>query len=104
MSHYNILRICHKQCDQCLYSSRKIVTDTRRNEIMQDLEEDQDYFICHKASIADKKVMCRGYYEANKSTSLLIKLGTDLGVTQFVDVMEIMKESLNRSRSGSARK
>jgi hypothetical protein len=93
------LKICERMCDQCLYSKNKIVGDARRDEILRNLGNGDDYFICHKASIVNEKVMCRGYYEANKDSSLLIILGRHLSTIRFVDVLQVMKEGVNRMRS-----
>jgi hypothetical protein len=98
-SRMNPLLICDKLCDQCLYSKNKIVSDKRKEEILTELENTSDYFICHKASVVDKKVMCRGYYEANKHTSLLINLGEDLKLNEFVNVNNILIEGINKTRN-----
>ncbi len=90
------LKVCHKQCDQCLYSKNKLVSDKRRAEILVGLAQANDYFICHKSSIVNKKVMCRGYYEANKESSTLIRLGHHLKRLVFVDVAEIMRANMTR--------
>jgi hypothetical protein len=92
------LKVCDKMCDQCLYSKNKIVTDVRKDQILYQLEQVNDYFICHKASMVNERVMCRGYYEANKKTSLLIILGSQLKLLFFVDVVEIMRNAIHKSR------
>lgn len=97
----DILRVCHKQCDQCLYGNNKIVSDSRKKDVLQELEQENDYFICHKASIAREKVMCRGYYEGHKTKSILILLGHSLKTIRFVDVMEVMRSGVNKMRQSN---
>jgi hypothetical protein len=92
------LRVCEKACDQCLYGKNKIVSDQRKEEILRTLEATQDYFVCHKASVVDEKVMCSGYYHANKNTSVLIQLATHLGLLRFVNVLEVMRTKISRRR------
>jgi len=90
------LNVCHKLCDQCLYSKNKIVSDERKEELLQSLQRSSYYFVCHKASILGVKVMCRGYYEANQDTSTLIALEHELELVNFVDLSKYEKESSER--------
>lgn len=85
------LLVCNQQCNQCLYSKNKIVSDDRRREIFKRLKNTGDYFICHKASIVGEDVMCAGYYEAHRESSLLIRLGILLNRIFFIDVIQLMK-------------
>lgn len=59
-----------RRCDECLFSSAKIVSDSRKEQILADCRETGNYFICHK----DTKACCRGYYDA--------------GITQNVQVIK----------------
>lgn len=93
------LKVCDKQCDECLFTKNKIVTDKRRDELLSTVDARTDYFICHKASIVGEKVMCRGFYEKYGNVSILISLGKSLNLISFVDVMEIMRNKLNKIRS-----
>lgn len=79
-----ILKVCDKMCNQCLYTSKAIVDEQRKAEIQGD-QDPNHWFICHKATLKGKKVMCRGYYEANKD-GLFIKLAEKLGRISFVNV------------------
>lgn len=94
----SILQVCDKPCDQCLYGPNKIVSDARKAEIENALAESADYFICHKSSIVGEKVMCRGYYNRHKESSLLIRLGRRLNTIVFTDVMEIMRNGIAKHR------
>lgn len=76
------------------------MSDKRRDEILEKTFITGDYFVCHKASLVDESVMCRGFYEANKRGHLLIKLGKMLGLIKFIDVMELFREKANKLRYG----
>lgn len=81
------LKVYKTACDQCLFSSNKIVSDNRKAEVLAEIKSKQTFFVCHKSSIEDpaEGIMCRGFYEANKTTSLLILLGHAAGVVVFKD-------------------
>lgn len=53
-----------ERCDQCLYGPNKIVSDARRRQILREVDAADDYFICHKATIAATKACCAGDYES----------------------------------------
>jgi hypothetical protein len=38
----------------------KIISNERRKEILQMLNRKDDWFVCHKATLAGTQVMCRG--------------------------------------------
>lgn len=51
------------QCDQCLFSENRIVSKERMEEIVDQCWKKKKYFICHKGSIANKNIACRGYFD-----------------------------------------
>ena len=79
-------KVARKRCDECLFSSNKIVDDERRDAILAECRRDETYFICHKATKLGRGVVCRGFYdtEANRSC----QVATRLGLTRFVDPEE----------------
>lgn len=81
----SVLKVCSKQCNECLFSSNKIVSEERKNELLQGIKRDNSFFVCHKSTIKNETAMCRGFYERNKSSSLLIYLGHILKLIQFVE-------------------
>lgn len=64
------IEVCSKPCNQCLFSKNKIVEDQRVKEILEQCEKDQTHFICHKGTIADRNLVCNGFYR-NKTTPYL---------------------------------
>lgn len=73
------LRVCAKRCDQCLFSSAKIVSDERRDEIVADLTKQDRHFLCHKSQLRDggPDRVCRGSYEQNPK---VVRFAHALGV------------------------
>lgn len=73
-----------KACDECLYGKNAIAD---KDEVIDRLNG--KYFICHKATIQDPNwsVMCRGYYEQNKDSSTLIRLGKLLERIKFITAL-----------------
>jgi hypothetical protein len=83
------LDVCKKQCNQCLFSKNRIVSEKRFIEIIKDCAVKDTYFICHKASIAKKDICCRGFYEQFSYRSKHIAMAKQLGVLNFVDVPKV---------------
>lgn len=91
------LQVCDKQCDQCLFSPARIVSGSRMKEILDECEEKDEHFLCHKSTVVGGRVVCRGFYD-NK-TSDAIRLAQNLGLIVFVDVNKSMREGLYRLRN-----
>lgn len=64
---FSLIRICSHQCNQCLFSKNKIVSDERKEEIINKecLPKDK-WFSCHKFTIKDEEVVCRGFWDKHK--------------------------------------
>lgn len=78
-----MLEVKKKCCNQCLFSKNKIVSDERKKEIITGCLQEDSHFVCHKATIENKEVVCRGFYE--KHTSQMIRISQRLGAVKFVD-------------------
>lgn len=70
------------RCDQCLFSKDKIVSDTRRKDLLEDMAKKGSWFVCHKASIAGESVCCKGFYDTKSNNDLVI--AERLGMIEFV--------------------
>ncbi|AEH21824.1 VHS1011 protein [Vibrio phage 1] len=79
-----MLKVAKKCCGQCLFSSKRIVSEKRKEDIIAGCEKRDTYFVCHKATINKENVVCRGFYE--KHTSQQIRIAQRLGVIDFVEV------------------
>jgi hypothetical protein len=78
--------VCEKQCDQCLFSNNKIVSDKRKANLLREIAQEQSYFNCHKATIAGKSTCCRGFYDSLGYRSQMIRIAERLGAVRFVEV------------------
>jgi len=61
-----------KVCDECLLSTRKIVSDERRDELLDDCNANGRAFECHKATIAGQNRVCRAFFDQRRS--LVVRL------------------------------
>lgn len=78
-----MLEVKKKCCNQCLFSKNKIVSEERKQGLLKEIESEDSYFVCHKASIEGKNHVCRAFYE--QKTSNLIRISQRLGIVAFVD-------------------
>lgn len=76
-------KVCEGACDQCLFSKDRIVSAGRVREILAECARDDTHFICHKASIADRDVCCRAFYDTRDSQ--MIHIAGRLNMIEFVD-------------------
>lgn len=82
-------------CDQCLFSKGKIVTDERKEEILQDCQRKDSFFICHKS----KGVCCSGFYE-RFSTGFLQVAGR-LGKLSFINTLSYQRGEIHHEADRS---
>lgn len=57
-------RVMARRCAECLMGKGKIVSDSRRRELLQECKAKDVPFLCHKGTIAGVEVACRGHYDA----------------------------------------
>jgi hypothetical protein len=80
--------VCAEKCNQCLFSENKIVSDKRRQSLLNEIVKEQSYFECHKATIAGKNTCCRGFYDSLGHRSQMIRIAERFGAIKFVEVNE----------------
>lgn len=68
-----------------MFSKNSIVSPKRRKEIIGDCTKEQTYFICHKASIENKDIACKSFYDQLGHVSQLIRIAERLNMIEFVD-------------------
>lgn len=74
--------VADRRCGECLLSRRKIVSDARRDELLDRCARTGEAFLCHKGTIAGEYVVCRGFYD--RGLSLSVRLAALLGLARFV--------------------
>jgi len=77
------LRVMSKRCEQCLMSKGKIVSDSRRDEILEQCERSGKYFLCHKGSMVNEEIVCRGFYDEVPNQAL--RMASRLGIVKFTE-------------------
>ena len=77
-----MLQVKKKCCGQCLFSKNKIVSEARKKSLLKEIQKDDTHFICHKATIEKKEIVCRGFYE--QRTSQMIRIAQRLNMVEFV--------------------
>lgn len=84
------MRVCDKQCDQCLFGKNKIVSEGRKKEIVVTCLERGSHFICHKSTqVGDDNadgIVCRGWYENYGKDSKMILFAKYFDLIEFVPV------------------
>jgi len=76
------LLVCAKRCDQCLFSSAKIVGDGRKEDLLSDMRKTGKYFICHKSPRATP-IICRGFFDEEPNRTCHV--AKHFGLVKFVD-------------------
>lgn len=85
-----MFRVQRKNCDQCLFTDRKIVSDACKTKILKDCVKKNSFFVCHKEALAEEELphdlglCCRGFYD--KFNTRPVGMAKALQIVQFVDV------------------
>lgn len=70
-------------CNECLFTKDKIVSKERVSSILKSCRNNDNHFICHKASIDGKDTCCYGFYRTQ--TTNMIRISQRLNMVEFVD-------------------
>lgn len=79
-------QVARRQCGNCLFSRNKIVSDKAKIEVLDQCRRNDTYFVCHHASMKNKEICCRGFYEKDPGATNLMRIAARLGAVDFVDV------------------
>lgn len=82
-----VLEVMEKRCNQCLFSKNKIVSDKRKEEILRDASAKDTYFTCHKASLVNRNVVCKGFND--EVGTLATRLAALYGFVKRVPIEEL---------------
>ena len=79
--------VCASQCDQCLFTANKIVSQRRMSDVLRTCKREDRHFVCHKHTIRDEgsQVCCRAFYDANPLATNLMRIAHRLRAVRFVD-------------------
>jgi len=59
-------------CGECLFSENKIINNKRRQNILNSCRQNDNHFICHKATIDNEDICCKGFYDSQTSNMIRI--------------------------------
>ncbi len=80
--------VLDRRCDECLFGPNKIVNDAAKARVLRDA--DQNYFVCHKATLVGRNdVCCAGYYQRDPYHSLVMRLAAQLGVVRRISEADL---------------
>lgn len=80
-----MLKVYKECCNQCLLSKNRIVPAARVKEIVSGCAKRQSYFICHKASVEDKEVVCRTFFDKLGHVSQMIRIAERMNMVEFIE-------------------
>jgi hypothetical protein len=89
------LLVLEKRCNECLFSKNKIVSDKRRDDLLEGCKRRGSHFVCHKASNVKLEAVCRGFYDSPEHPTRLIHVARVLRAVRFVkeeDLEKVAKE------------
>lgn len=75
-------------CNECLFGPNKIVSDSRRRDILQKCAKEDRHFICHKATIRGEEICCAAFYDSDPNRTNLMRIAGRLGVIERVPLPE----------------
>ena len=68
------LQVLSNRCDECLFSPNYIVSQKRKELIIEQSLDQDRYFTCHKAMMAGVDICCRAFFDIHKYDSLVTRL------------------------------
>lgn len=80
-----MLKVYKECCNNCLLSDNRIVSQKRAKEIIQDCSKKQTHFICHKASIEEKEIICKKFYDSFGYKSQMVRIAQRLNFIEFIE-------------------
>lgn len=81
-------QVAAKRCEQCLFTSARIVPEEAQAQIVEECRRKGNYFVCHKGSLTgNNQLCCRGFYDTVDTT--VTRLAHELGLVRFVPVPKI---------------
>lgn len=92
-------KVYAERCAQCLFSKDKIVSDERRKDLLAHIKDTGRWFECHKASLRDERICCKGFYDSGASKD--VELARQLGLIEFVPLPDAPIEGAKDSDNGS---
>jgi hypothetical protein len=77
-------KVYEKCCQNCLLSPDAIVSPERVTQIIGDCAQNDNHFTCHKASMEDKDICCRRFYDEFGHVGKLLRMAKHWNVVEFI--------------------
>jgi hypothetical protein len=72
-------------CQNCLFTKDRLVSGKVAGQIIKDCIKNQSYFVCHKATLQGKDIVCANFYSQMSKYSQAIRMAERLGILEFVE-------------------
>ncbi len=79
------LKVYKECCKNCLLSPDRIVSPQRAKDIIKNCAKDQTHFICHKATIENKEIVCKTFYDKFGHVSQMVRIAERMNMIELVD-------------------
>lgn len=80
------LLVADKPCDECLFSKNKLIDDGPKEELLRQCYERGTYFICHKATLMRRAVICHSFVKSTDGGgNAAIRVAQFFGLIKYVD-------------------
>lgn len=80
-----MMQVFKECCKNCLLSADAIVSPKRRKEIVNECVRKQTHFQCHKATMQDKDILCKSYFDKFGHHSQMVRIAERLNMIEFVE-------------------
>lgn len=78
----SFLLLQKRMCKNCLFTDKKLVSDERKEQLIEEALKEDSKFICHLS----KSACCRGFFEKYQNDSLLLRLAKMWNLIKEVDI------------------
>lgn len=82
-----MIKVRFERCDQCLFGANKVVSEERKQELIEQCIKAEGWFVCHKSTQVGEHICCRGYWDIYKSDVISLR------VAQMFNGYEFGKEN-----------
>lgn len=80
------LLIAEAPCDECLLSKNRLVSEPRKRQILKECYEKGTYFICHKATLKGRAVICHSFAKSTDGAgNVAIRVAQFFRLIRYVD-------------------
>lgn len=79
------LKVYKECCQNCLLSEDKIVSARKAKKIITNCKKEQSYFVCHVATMENKEIVCKKFFDQFGQYSQMVRIAERLNAIEFVE-------------------